>query len=1146
MYARKTGDANAIAIGTLRLLPAELALACLDFAAPAHTWLQWPVNPKPKPLPASAKQQKNVPLVQKLQFAADCGTTLLQYYFCAGSQQYTNGKQSSPDGGWSSQPTGVSDATPIQSALVRVLMIPEDNGGRRIFHALPTGVQKTSRRVTAELLALVNCNAQAWNCCVGSADDSAHISVFERPSEKVQVSDIYATMPSPAPFALKADSRTQSLLDQCISQRAPRGMRSSLFTYQKRTLWKLLQREIQPQFVTDPDLLKLHSANDKTPYWLRISTGEILRDPVDYEEARGGIICEEMGVGKTCICIALVLTTQHLLAVPPPTASEVCIGWDQKWFQFLHELGESGDPSVRSLKEHAIEHLIKHPVLFKRAGHRLPDHLRKLLERSAPYYLKYQGEAQRFSRHQVDVGSTTPMFLSSSTLVIVPDTLVDQWQHEMNKHVHDRVLKVLVLAKPTDVIPPPRKLRTYDIVLISHPRFGRELVRPSTLAENDYYFDAGLYSSPLLALHWLRVIVDEGHTMARKDAAQVLLAARLQCERRWVCTGTPMPNVLRKERGGEEVKDVYKLGGLLTEFLKVEPYASTKDAFKSVIAKPFLEQHLRGYEKLRDLMHRVMVRNRIEDVERDIQLPPLYETIVRFDFGHMQRTTYNCIVAFIGANAVLSQREHRDYFFHPRQAAALRDVIGNLQESCFWLSPKGFIKDVEGTLENVREGLMKAADRGYPPEDVDHLLSIERVLTAALADPLWCAVMPYGDLVFEVRGSAAAVGKPLSAKFISIDPPLTSRAPANTALITGDQLERYLDAKKARKRQGMDHEPAAEGALDLTATSSVKLTYLANEILKYSQSEKIIIYCQFEREIYYLHELCRLAKVRCILFHKQMRVSERSQSVTTFNTGERASVMIMDIRLGAWGIDLSSASRVYFISPVWQNDMERQAIKRAHRIGATRPVHVTTLVIRGTLEEAIVSRRGEVQKEQTAHLVAAPSSSSSSSIPTVPPDVEPAKSFLEDRKLRDALSAATWVQASAEEEVAAEGWGGSFATLAQEIKLTGDKQRRTSKETTVITEEEEEEEHEDYYAKSEPAGSIIDEQPARRRLQDIMPIKVEDPDTLDSGFEAGNLQVGIKRPPDEEWGDESGELDLASIPPLVQGPRGPSKRVRFT
>ena len=80
----------------------------------------------------------------------------------------------------------------------------------------------------------------------------------------------------------------------------------------------------------------------------------------------------------------------------------------------------------------------------------------------------------------------------------------------------------------------------------------------------------------------------------------------------------------------------------------------------------------------------------------------------------------------------------------------------------------------------------------------------------------------------------------------------------------------------------------------------------------------------------------------------------------TFNTSSAHNVMLMDVKLAAWGIDLSTASRVYFLEPVWQPAMERQAIKRAHRIGQTRPVHVETLIASSSLEETLLYRKKSI------------------------------------------------------------------------------------------------------------------------------------------------------------------------------------------
>ena len=68
----------------------------------------------------------------------------------------------------------------------------------------------------------------------------------------------------------------------------------------------------------------------------------------------------------------------------------------------------------------------------------------------------------------------------------------------------------------------------------------------------------------------------------------------------------------------------------------------------------------------------------------------------------------------------------------------------------------------------------------------------------------------------------------------------------------------------------------------------------------------------------------------------------------------------MDLGQAALGLHVACASRVYMVSPIWQPNIESQAIKRAHRIGQTKPVHVETLVLQGTLEDKILSRRREM------------------------------------------------------------------------------------------------------------------------------------------------------------------------------------------
>lgn len=86
--------------------------------------------------------------------------------------------------------------------------------------------------------------------------------------------------------------------------------------------------------------------------------------------------------------------------------------------------------------------------------------------------------------------------------------------------------------------------------------------------------------------------------------------------------------------------------------------------------------------------------------------------------------------------------------------------------------------------------------------------------------------------------------------------------------------------------------------------------------------------------------------------------------MATFTHSPKFRVMLMDIAQAAFGLDMRSASRIYFISPVLNPQVEAQAIGRARRISQEKPVSVETLVLRGSIEEVIVNRRKEMTQAE--------------------------------------------------------------------------------------------------------------------------------------------------------------------------------------
>lgn len=150
----------------------------------------------------------------------------------------------------------------------------------------------------------------------------------------------------------------------------------------------------------------------------------------------------------------------------------------------------------------------------------------------------------------------------------------------------------------------------------------------------------------------------------------------------------------------------------------------------------------------------------------------------------------------------------------------------------------------------------------------------------------------------------------------------------------------------------------------IVSTASSKLSYLIEQILMYQKSEKIILFYETDNVAYYLAQALEAINVEHLIYAKSLSSDRRSSYIVTFNQSPQFRVLLMDISQAAFGLDVSSASRVYFVNPVFNKQVEAQAVKRAHRIGQFRDVYVETLVLRGSIEEVIVERRKVMSSDE--------------------------------------------------------------------------------------------------------------------------------------------------------------------------------------
>ena len=83
-----------------------------------------------------------------------------------------------------------------------------------------------------------------------------------------------------------------------------------------------------------------------------------------------------------------------------------------------------------------------------------------------------------------------------------------------------------------------------------------------------------------------------------------------------------------------------------------------------------------------------------------------------------------------------------------------------------------------------------------------------------------------------------------------------------------------------------------------------------------------------------------------------MRKDKRDAMLTSFRTTSMP-VLLVSLKSGSVGLNLTSASRVIMLDMWWNPAIEDQAIDRVHRIGQKNRVVVHKLTIRNSIDERI-------------------------------------------------------------------------------------------------------------------------------------------------------------------------------------------------
>lgn len=150
-------------------------------------------------------------------------------------------------------------------------------------------------------------------------------------------------------------------------------------------------------------------------------------------------------------------------------------------------------------------------------------------------------------------------------------------------------------------------------------------------------------------------------------------------------------------------------------------------------------------------------------------------------------------------------------------------------------------------------------------------------------------------------------------------------------------------------------EKVAEPAEATPALSSGKMQMLLDLLTSIQeQGEKTLIFTQFAEMGFLLEKtITEELGLRTHFYHGGCTQTQRTSMIEDFQKNPECKVLILSLKAGGTGLNLTAASQVIHYDLWWNPAIEAQATDRAFRIGQTRNVQVHRFITKGTFEEKI-------------------------------------------------------------------------------------------------------------------------------------------------------------------------------------------------
>lgn len=413
-------------------------------------------------------------------------------------------------------------------------------------------------------------------------------------------------------------------------------------------------------------------------------------------------------------------------------------------------------------------------------------------------------------------------------------------------------------------------------------------------------------------LPWDAVILDESQTIKNPDSQVARAAYKLRARWRLTLSGTPVENRLDELWSQLHFTNPGLLGG--------------RADFQERWGEPIASGDGHAAARLRERIKPFVLRRLKRDVAQE--LPPRTDSVMYVELDERERLTYDAIRAATQAEIVKMLEAGKGVM------AALEALL-RLRQAC------------------CHTGLLPAAMQGKPVDPKSKKAAKGKAKPEIRVEDLQLNAIESEEAAAEAAAESAAESA-------------TNAEPRPEPRATSADANR-----ESKPAAGAAAAPASDAVSEATATSEVfddgsndppeavlfgssKITRLLNALEDaVADGHKALVFSQWTSLLNLIEPHLKQVGIRFTRLDGNTK--DRAGVVKEFQSEGGPPVILLSLKAGGTGLNLTAADHVFLLDPWWNPAVEEQAADRAHRIGQDKPVMVYRLVARDTVEERILA-----------------------------------------------------------------------------------------------------------------------------------------------------------------------------------------------